>query len=102
MNRVEDQDGPVVPRSLDQLVALVNRLKRNDRLYVVASRADNGVFLGGARLPNLPPAVASILTRPRSFGNFTFVPERGVLEDEILTDGAVAGFVRVGIEVLAP
>jgi hypothetical protein len=102
MNRVEDQDGPIVPRNLDQLVTLVNRLKRNDRLYVVASRADNGVFLGGARLPNLPPAVASILTRPRSFGNFTFVPERGVLEDEILTDGAVAGFVRVGLEVLAP
>jgi len=102
MNRAEDLDGQVVPRSLDQLVALVNRLKRNDRLYVVASRADNGVFLGGARLPNLPPAVASILTRPRSFGNFTFVPERGVLEDEIPTDGAVAGFVRVGVEVLAP
>jgi len=102
MSRAEDQDAPIVPRTLDQLVTLVNRLKRNDRLYVVASRPDNGVFLGGARLPNLPPAVASILTRPRSFGNFTFVPERGVLEDEIPTDGAVAGYVRVGVEVLTP
>jgi len=79
----------------------VNRLKRNDRVYVVASRSDNGVFLGGARLPNLPPAVASILTRPRSYGNYTFVPERGVLEDEIPADGAVDGFVRVSVEVVA-
>jgi len=102
MMRAEDLDGPVVPRSLEQLVTLVNRMKRNDRLYVVASRGDNGVFLGGARLPNLPPAVASILTRPRSFGNFTFVPERGVLEDEIPAEGAVAGFVRVALEVLPP
>jgi hypothetical protein len=102
MSRAEDVDGPIVPRSLAQLVALVNRLKRNDRVYVVAARGDNGVFLGGARLPNLPPAVASILTRPRSFGNFTFVPERGVLEDDIPVDGAVAGFVRLSLEVIAP
>jgi hypothetical protein len=74
MNRVDDADGPVVPRDLAQLVTLVNRLRRNDRLYILASRADNGVFLGGARLPNLPPSMASILTRPRSYGNYTFVP----------------------------
>jgi hypothetical protein len=102
MNRAEDVDGPISPRSLPQLVALVNRLKRNDRVYVVASRADNGVFLGGSRLPNLPPGVASILTRPRSYGNFTFVPQRGVLEDEIPVDGAVEGFVRVTIDVEDP
>jgi hypothetical protein len=102
MSRAEDTDGPVVPRSLEQLVTLVNRLKRNDRLYVLASRGDNGLFLGGARLPNLPPGITSILTRPRSFGNFTFVPQRGVLEDDIAVDGAVEGFVRVSIDVVAP
>jgi hypothetical protein len=102
MNRVEDIDGPIVPRSLDQLVTLVNRLRRNDRVYIVASRSDNGVFFGGARLPNLPPSVTAILTRPRSFGNYTFVPERGVLESEIPANGAVEGFVRVALEVVAP
>ena len=102
MNRVEDIDGPIVPRSLDQLVTLVNRLRRNDRVYIVASRSDNGVFFGGARLPNLPPSVTAILTRPRSFGNYTFVPERGVLESEIPANGAVEGYVRVALEVVAP
>jgi hypothetical protein len=102
MNRAEDVDGPIAPRSLDQLVTLVNRLRRNDRVYVVASRSDNGVFLGGARLPNLPPSVTAILTRPRSFGNYTFVPERGVLEGEIPANGAVEGFVRIALEVVAP
>jgi hypothetical protein len=102
MNRVEDADGPVVPRNLAQLVTLVNRLRRNDRLYIVASRADNGVFLGGARLPNLPPSITSMLTRPRSFGNYTFVPERGVLETDLPADGAVEGYVRVVVEVIAP
>lgn len=101
INRVEDADGPIVPRNLEQLVTLVNRLRRNDRLYIVASRADNGVFLGGARLPNLPPSITSMLTRPRSYGNYTFVPERGVLETDIPAEGAVEGFVRVAIEVVA-
>ena len=102
INRVEDADGPVVPRNLEQLVTLVNRLRRNDHLYILASRADNGVFLGGARLPNLPPSITSILTRPRSFGNYTFVPERGVLETDLPADGAVDGYVRLNVEVVAP
>lgn len=102
INRSEDTDGPVFPRSLEQLVTLVNRLRRNDRVYIVASRSDNSVFFGGTRLPNLPPSVTSILTRPRSYGNYTFVPERGVLEEDILADGAVEGFVRLAIEVVAP
>jgi hypothetical protein len=71
-------------------------------VYIVASRGDNGVFLGGSRLPNLPPSVTSILTRPRGFGNTTFVPERGVLEEDLPADGAVDGFVRVSLEVVAP
>ena len=102
MNRAEDSDAPNAPRSLEQLVALVNRLKRNDRLYILALRGDNGVYLGGARLQNLPPSVASILTRPRSFGNYTFVPERGLLEDDVPADAAVDGFVRVSLEVGGP
>jgi hypothetical protein len=102
MSRAEEADGPVVPRSLDQLVGLVNKLKRNDRLYIVATRADNGVFLGGTRLPDLPPAVTSILTRPRSAGNYAFVPERGVLADDLPVDAAVEGFARMALEVVAP
>ncbi len=101
INRGEDVEGPIVPRSLEQLVALVNRLRRSDRVYLVASRADTGVFLGGTRLPNLPPSVASILTRPRGFGNYPLVPERGVLEEEIPADAVLDGFVRVALEVIA-
>jgi hypothetical protein len=102
INRTDDVEGPIYPRDLGQLVTLINRLRRNDRVYVLASRADSGAYLGGARLPNLPPSVTSILTRPRSFGNFAYVPERGILEEEIRTDTAVEGFARVSVEVMAP
>lgn len=101
VSRAESADDPVFPRDLDQLIRLINRLRRNDRVYIVASRPDNGVFMGGARLPNPPPSAASVLSRPRSQGNFTSLPQRGVLEDEIATDVAVDGFARLQIEVEA-
>jgi hypothetical protein len=101
INRTDDVEGPIYPRDLEQLVTLINRLRRNDRVYVLASRSDSGAYLGGARLPNLPPSLTSILTRPRSFGNFAYVPERGILEEEIRTDTAVEGFARVSVEVMA-
>ena len=102
MSRADDVDGPVFPRDLDQLVVLINRLRRNDRVYLLASRGDAGALLGGSRLPNLPPSVTTLLSRPRSWGNYAAMPQRGVLEDEIPADAALEGFARVTLEVEAP
>jgi len=102
VSRSEGGGETVFPRDLDQLIWLINNLRKNDRVYVVASRDDSGVFLGGARMPNLPPSVTSILARPRSLGNYAVIRQRGILEEEILTDLAVAGLttIQVGGEAL--
>jgi hypothetical protein len=52
-------------------------------------------------LPNLPPSVDGVLSRPRSRGNFTVVSRRSVLEEVILTDYAVQGLTRIQLEVEA-
>jgi hypothetical protein len=100
--REDVDDEPLMPRDLDQLVRLINRLRRNDRIHIAGTREDTGVLLHGARLPNLPPSAATLLTRPRSKGNFVVVPRRTVLEESILTDFAVEGKAHVEIEVVAP
>lgn len=102
LNRAEAEEDGITPRSLKQLIGLVNRLRRNDRIYIVGIRADSGAFVGGARLPNLPPSAQAILSRPRTFGHTTVVPQRGVLEEEILTAYAAEGFARVPLDVEAP
>ena len=102
VSRAESTAEPLLPRDLSQLVWLINNLRRNDRIYIVAYREDSGVFLGGARLPNLPPSVTSVLTRPRNRGNFHAVSRRGVLEEEIPTEYAVEGVARIELEVEAP
>jgi hypothetical protein len=81
------------------LIWLINQLRRNDRIYILASRDDSGVLVGGDRMPNLPPSVARVLTRPRSKGNVTIIPRRNVLEEVLPTDYAVEGYARIHLEV---
>jgi hypothetical protein len=102
VSRAEDRREPVLPRDLDQLINLINQLRRNDQIYVAATREDSGVLLGGARMPNLPPSVANILSRPSSRGNFVRVPRRSILEESIETAYAVEGSAEVTLEVETP
>ena len=102
VSREEDHYEPVLPRDLDQLIRLINQLRRNDRIYIVATREDSGVLLEGSRLPNLPPSVANVLSRPKSRGNFIVVRRRSVLEEIVETEYAVEGSARIELEVEAP
>ena len=102
IEETESIDGMVAPRTLPQLVGLINHVRRNDRIYVVALSEDSGVALAGERLPNLPPSVAGVLSRPRSLGNHASLGLRGVFEEQIETAYAVNGVARVSLEVERP
>jgi len=95
----EDPHARVLPESLEQLVRLINQLRRNDRVYVVAYQEDSGVLLGGSRLPNLPPSANRVLSRPRTRGNLSVVSQRGVLEESIPTGFAMEGLARLQLRV---
>jgi len=101
-SEVDDRYDRARPESLDQLVRLINQLRRNDQVYLVGTMDDAGAMVAGARLPGLPPSVARVLSRPRSSGNFAFVDRRAVLEAAIATDYAIDGGVRLQLEVVEP
>ena len=102
VSRAESLDEPLHIRDLNHLVRLINNLRRNDRIYLVASMKDTGVMLGGARMPNLPPSVAEVMARPKSRGNFAAVGRRGILEETIPAGVEGEGMARVRLEVEAP
>lgn len=59
-----------MPKNLAELINKINKLKRNDRLYVQIHRVTKGVIIGPKELPNLPPSVLATLNSPKMAGTF--------------------------------
>jgi len=56
----------IVPRSLNQLVRLLNNLRKNNRIYFKIIASKPGLFLRGEEMPNLPPSMKSLFASPRA------------------------------------
>jgi hypothetical protein len=55
-----------VPRNLNQLVRILNNLRKNSRIYFKVIASKPGLFLKGEEMPNLPPTMKSMFTSPRA------------------------------------
>jgi len=86
-----------VPRDLGQLVGAINRIKKNDRLYVRLLRPAPGVVIGTSELPNLPPSVVATLNSERTSGGYTQMTLSQLYERELLP----ADFVITGQQVIS-
>ena len=72
-----------VPRDLEQLVGAINKIKKNDRLYLKLLRPAPGVVIGTSELPNLPPSIVATLNNDRTSGGYTPVTLSQVYEREL-------------------
>ncbi len=55
-----------VPRSLGQLIRLLNNLRKNNRIYFKILASKPGLFVRGEEMPNLPPSMKSMFASPRA------------------------------------
>ncbi len=55
-----------VPRSLFQLIRLLNSLRKRNYIYFKIIAAKPGLFLRGEEMPNLPPTMKSMFSSPRA------------------------------------
>jgi hypothetical protein len=59
--------GPAgVPAGLKQVINELNKLRKNDRLYIKVVSNQPGVVIGGEEFPSLPPSMAALLNTDRS------------------------------------
>ena len=72
-----------VPKDLTQLVGAINKIKKNDRLYVKLFRVTSGAVIGTDEMPNLPPSVVATLNSDRTSGGFTPTALSPVSEQEL-------------------
>src|SRR6185295_14235187 len=86
-----------VPLDLGQLVGAINKIKKNDRLYLRLLRPAPGVVIGSSELPNLPPSMVATLNNDRTSGGYTTMTLSQVYEREL----SPADFVITGQQVIA-
>jgi hypothetical protein len=84
------------PKSLDQLVRELNKIRKSDRLYLRLARAESGAVIKNEELPALPPSVLATLGSDRTAGGYTLTRSATIFEKEL----APAEFVISGQRTL--
>src|SRR5262245_42214003 len=90
---------PALPRSVPQLIRVLNKTRRNNAVYVKLLSADPGAVVKGELLSSLPPSVLSVLEADRSGGNFNPLYNATLGEWEIPTEQAVNGVRSLSVTV---
>ncbi len=90
-----------VPQDLGQLVDAINKVKKNDRLYVKLFRITPGAVIGTSELPNLPPSVVATLNSDRASGGYTPTVLSPIYEKELPpAEFVITGQQLIGIDVV--
>jgi hypothetical protein len=90
-----------VPKDLGQLVGAINKIKKNDRLYVKLFRITSGAVIGTDEMPNLPPSFIATLNSERASGGFTPTILSPVDEKELPpAEYVISGQQLIGINVI--
>jgi hypothetical protein len=79
------------PRNVAQMMRVLNKAHKNNRLYVKLLSSDPGGVVDGEYLSSLPPSVLAVFEADRNGGSFTPVGSATLGEWEIQTDHAVTG-----------
>ena len=64
---IDIRRGPAgVPAGLKQVISELNKLRKNDRLYIKVVSSEPGLVIGGEEFPSLPPGMAAVMNTDRS------------------------------------
>lgn len=73
----------ISPKSLNQLVRELNKIRKADRLYVKLTRGESGAIINNEELPSLPPSVLATLGSDRTAGGYVKTGSATVFEKEL-------------------
>jgi SpoIVB peptidase S55 len=64
---IDIRRGPAgVPTGLKQVISELNKLRKNDRLYIKVVSSEPGLVIGGEEFPSLPPGMAAVMSTDRA------------------------------------
>ncbi len=72
-----------VPKNLGQLVQAINKLKKNNKLYIKILRPGAGAIVNSEEMPTLPPSVLATLGSQRTSGGYSSLSVATLSEKEL-------------------
>ena len=87
------------PRSLDELLARIQRLRRTDEVHLHLYRQSQGVLIHGRPLADLPPSALSVMGGAARSGIEDRLPAELVHESRVGVDRFVQGGLTILFEV---
>jgi hypothetical protein len=87
------------PDGLDQLIALLNRERRNDRLYVGLFVPSPTLLWGDKELPNIPFSQINVVDGRPSPGSVQVLRESLASESSIPLGGPVSGVISLNLQI---
>jgi hypothetical protein len=91
--------GPGGPAGLDQLIALLNRERRNDRLYIGLFAPSPTMLWDDKELPNIPLSQINIIDGRPTPGSVQVLRESLASEVSLALGGPVSGVVSLNLAV---
>lgn len=91
--------GTAGPAGLDQLIALINRERHNDRLYVGLFVPAPTMVWDDKELPNVPLSAISIIDGRPTPGSVQVLRESLASESSIVTGGPVSGVISLNLQI---
>jgi hypothetical protein len=87
----EMQLQPMQTRGLPQMISVLNKARKNNRLYVRLISPDGGTIVKGEPLSSLPPSVMAVMESDKSGGSYGSLRSALLGEWELATGHAVTG-----------
>lgn len=91
--------GAAGPEGLDQLIALINRERHNDRLYVGVFVPAPTMVWDDKELPNVPMSEINIIDGRPTPGSVQVLRESLASESSILLGGPVSGLISLNLQI---
>lgn len=87
------------PAGLDQLISVLNRERRNDRLYVGLFMPSPAMLWEDKELPNLPLSQINVIDGRPAPGSVQVLRESLAAESSIPLDGPVSGVISLNLQI---
>ena len=99
MARFESRTQRAAPRTLNQVIELINRLRKSSHVYALLTRPDVGIAVRGERLSSLPPSAYALVSGGDGADSLTPLKRVTMDEREATTDFLVSGLKTLRLTV---